>query len=367
MLKRLFSGGHPLVCLDVGANIGQSTRRICEEFASAHVLAVEPSPQAWGPLQATARAIGGCARIDVIPVAAGEKAGKATLHLTHDPQFASLLVPSEAGRVYHPEATLAAGQIEVPVVTLDALLRDRAIPRVDFLKIDVQGHELPVLRGAHALLSDPRLLAVNCEAQIVPEYDGASTFGPINSLLESHGFVLHQIHELWEHGEELQHSCLDALWIRTEALSWLRQCPKRAFPLAWGHMIDLAIARCERKRHTRVALYGAGEHTKEAVLSRRFDHVELCAVIDDDPRRQGSSIGLADGRSLPVVSQPTAVAMGVQAAVLSSNAYEHFLEQPASALKAQGVEVVRVYTEPGAWMEPDGPSVESLAHASAAA
>ncbi|MFZ0658613.1 MAG: FkbM family methyltransferase, partial [Candidatus Binataceae bacterium] len=42
--------------------------------------------------------------------------------------------------------------IRVPMVTLDSVFPDS---RVNLLKIDVEGYEEPVLRGAHALLGDP--------------------------------------------------------------------------------------------------------------------------------------------------------------------------------------------------------------------
>lgn len=349
MLRRLFSEGHPLVCLDVGANVGQSARRVCEEFVCARVIAVEPAPELQQELRGLAARMNGLSRIEVVAQAVSDGPGVATLHLTDDPQFASLLKPSEAGRAYHPTATRARGSVEVSVTTIDSLLADRGVARVDVLKIDVQGHELAALRGAKALLADPRLLAVNCEAQIVPEYEGASTFGAINGCLEAAGFVLHQIHELWEHGEEKQHSCLDALWIRREALGWLRKNPTDAYLHAWGAFMDRAIARCGERGASRVAIYGAGRHTREAVLGPGTGGVELVCVIDDDPRRQGSDLTLTNGRVLPVVSMTRAASMGVDGVVLSSNSHEEYLWQSAATLRERGLVVERVYSAPGAW------------------
>src|SRR6185369_426870 len=55
-------------------------------------------------------------------------------------------------------SSLAAGvdggeEIRVPVVTLDGYVERKGIERVDLLKVDVEGAELLVFRGAHRLLS----------------------------------------------------------------------------------------------------------------------------------------------------------------------------------------------------------------------
>jgi FkbM family methyltransferase len=52
------------------------------------------------------------------------------------------------------------GFIDVPVRTLDEILTDAGIPRVDFVSIDVEGHELEVLDGFDLALWRPRLILI---------------------------------------------------------------------------------------------------------------------------------------------------------------------------------------------------------------
>jgi FkbM family methyltransferase len=52
------------------------------------------------------------------------------------------------------------GTIEVPVRTLDEILNDAGLPRVDFISIDVEGHELEVLDGFDLARWHPRLILI---------------------------------------------------------------------------------------------------------------------------------------------------------------------------------------------------------------
>jgi FkbM family methyltransferase len=59
---------------------------------------------------------------------------------------------------------VAGGPVErAPMITLDGFAAGHGIERVDVLKLDVEGHELPALEGASALISDRRVGCVVCE------------------------------------------------------------------------------------------------------------------------------------------------------------------------------------------------------------
>lgn len=77
-------------------------------------------------------------------------------------KVSSLRFTARMGCVNHvlAEGEQAADSVEVPVTTMDALV-EADVPTL--IKIDVEGHELAVLRGAERTLADPRLLAVIME------------------------------------------------------------------------------------------------------------------------------------------------------------------------------------------------------------
>lgn len=72
----------------------------------------------------------------------------------------------------------------VSTSTLDSVLADT--PRVDFLKLDIQGFELPVLEHASAVLQ--RTNVIHCEVSFAPIYAQQALFSQVESLLRAAGF-----------------------------------------------------------------------------------------------------------------------------------------------------------------------------------
>jgi FkbM family methyltransferase len=70
--------------------------------------------------------------------------------------------------------------------TLDAVLDKQDVPHVDFLKLDIQGFELPALQHASAVLA--RTNVVHCEVSFAEIYQGQALFSEVETLLRGHGF-----------------------------------------------------------------------------------------------------------------------------------------------------------------------------------
>jgi hypothetical protein len=75
----------------------------------------------------------------------------------------SLLKPAWSSR---------ADTVTVSVATLDQFCEQHSIKRIDWLKIDTQGYDLHVLRGAKGLLTSGRIQLVSAEAIFNRMYDG---------------------------------------------------------------------------------------------------------------------------------------------------------------------------------------------------
>lgn len=133
--------------LDIGANVGSYTV-IAAGAIGARVVAVEPVPSTFADLE----------RNIVLNRLTGRVSMKCLGLSDHS---GSVRFTSDLDTVNH---ILAVGEegpsIEVPVTTLDELVGDD-VPVA--IKIDVEGHELSVLRGAARTLSAPALLAVVME------------------------------------------------------------------------------------------------------------------------------------------------------------------------------------------------------------
>jgi FkbM family methyltransferase len=137
----------PLV-IDVGANCGQYACMVHEEIHEARIIAFEPHPAAYAELL---RVPG----IQAINMAVGDEPGRLQLFdyaSAPGSQHASVLA-GVFEEIHHGATTT----VEVGCTTLDSFLGAAEIGRVDLLKIDVEGFELAVLKGAQWAIANGRI------------------------------------------------------------------------------------------------------------------------------------------------------------------------------------------------------------------
>jgi FkbM family methyltransferase len=182
----------------------------------------EGVPERWRALGAGATLVGfdadsdECARLNAAaistqeryePIALSDSEGTATLYLTADPQSASLYPPNLDAVRRHPELARHEphGTVTVATTTLDRWAESAHAAPIDILKIDVQGAELNVLRGAQASL--PAVRALELEVEFQPLYAGQPLFADVDIFLREHDFVLWRLRDLAHCG--LTHSRRD--------------------------------------------------------------------------------------------------------------------------------------------------------------
>jgi FkbM family methyltransferase len=143
-------------CFDVGANIGLTSIFMQGAQPGVEVVAFEPSPIAVDLLQRNVAASGLGRSIRIAPVAVTDHEG-----MVEFADMATFLAGSHIldTAVRHPSAAGIA-PIQVRSTTLDAYLAREAVGRLDLLKIDVEGHEEQVLRGAAETLARHRPLTI---------------------------------------------------------------------------------------------------------------------------------------------------------------------------------------------------------------
>lgn len=143
MLEKIADGlPEGALVVDVGANIGNHTMFLACA-AQADVVAVEPDPELVAALKESIEAAGVGDRVVVHEVAVGERPGRARLVGRDATNLGTQRVTED------PEGE----GIVVEVTTLDLLLGDRP---VHVMKIDVEGLEPQVLRGARRILEESR-------------------------------------------------------------------------------------------------------------------------------------------------------------------------------------------------------------------
>jgi len=133
------------IIFDVGANCGIFSALVALKLSESKVYAFEPSPELTPFLEMNCRQLG----IEILTKAIGEENGRKKLFVNLDSQQANSFV-LDAAAVLTEQNRLR--EIEVDCITLDSFARSRSIGKVDVLKIDVQGFEGCVLRGAKDLV-----------------------------------------------------------------------------------------------------------------------------------------------------------------------------------------------------------------------
>jgi FkbM family methyltransferase len=169
LLARLLGPGS--VFVDVGANVGYHSLLAAQ--LGAHVVAVEPVPWTLELLQANVWRHG--ADVEVVDAAASDAAG--TLRVAIDPAHRSGAQIGDQG-------------VEVRAAPLDELVPEGA---VDVLKVDVEGAEPQVLRGATAILERSPALAAIVEFRNGPHAGGEAP-ADVLAFYESLGFELCLLH-----------------------------------------------------------------------------------------------------------------------------------------------------------------------------
>lgn len=139
------SGG---TCVDVGANVGFYTLHFAKRVGPrGRVFAFEPDPRNALLLRRNLELNRFDSFVEVADAAVSDKDGRATLHRSDEAHSGWGSLAAHAGET---------SSVEVPTITLDSFLDARGIDRVDFLKADVEGSEIELLRGAERSLKKRR-------------------------------------------------------------------------------------------------------------------------------------------------------------------------------------------------------------------
>jgi len=198
----------PTVIYDIGANVGTWTCLAKSMFPAARIEAFEPLACHFTGFQQRTAPWPGDVRLHTCALGATE--GTAAMHVMDFSDASSLLPASAAGR---REFKIAPTGVQtVPVVPLDVLVAREKLPWPDLVKLDVQGFELEVLRGAEACLGRAR--AVLCEVSFQRFYVGQPLFSEVLLFLEKRGFALHAFGVGIGPGARLAQT--DALFVRRE-------------------------------------------------------------------------------------------------------------------------------------------------------
>jgi len=186
MTQRLVQSGafaeDPLVVVDVGARGG--VEWFWKVFGDGvRVVAFEPDPEECARLQAA-----GEKNVTYLPLALAAGRGTRTLHVGQYPATSSFYPndPAWCGRFDVGDVLRVQSEIELATTSLrDALAGKRA----DFLKLDVEGAELDVLRGADL----QPVLGLVTEVRFTEKMSGCPAFADLDNFCRAAGFDLYDL------------------------------------------------------------------------------------------------------------------------------------------------------------------------------
>ena len=167
-------GFRPSFCVDVGAYHGDWTNLCRSVFPDARVMMVEAQEAKKPILEEVVNRSRGLVQVEVALLGAEE--GRSV-------DFTQMETGSS---VFEEDSQCPRSKSIRTTRTLDGLLAAAESPQVDLLKLDVQGYELEVLRGARRVLT--QATAVLAEASLVPINSGCPLLAEVVSFMNEAGF-----------------------------------------------------------------------------------------------------------------------------------------------------------------------------------
>lgn len=190
-LKRIMQGQPIQTIVDAGANIGQTSLFLRRHFPKADLWAFEPFTPAFKTLTELSQPF---PRIHPLAYALGETEQTLQRPVRENSEL-NTLIDSDCRA---DETILGLETIEVK--RLDQVAEAHQWEGIDLLKMDVQGYELPLLKGAEQLLSQGRIKAIYSEISFEAENAECAYFETINQFLESRGFCFSGFYEVFRWG-----------------------------------------------------------------------------------------------------------------------------------------------------------------------
>jgi FkbM family methyltransferase len=194
--------------IDAGAHHGNCALALARILPGAQIHCFEPVPETYEILS---RRTAGFPTIVNHCAALGSCSQRAQLNVSKLDQASSILEMDGNHTRLWPSSEVAR-KIDVPLITVDQFLGTREVKGMIFLKMDVQGYEMEILKGAASSLE--RVSIVRFEASFKRLYQNSPLFSDVCSYLEHRGFRFAGIAtEILAQGEKLPVQA-DILYVR---------------------------------------------------------------------------------------------------------------------------------------------------------
>jgi FkbM family methyltransferase len=171
------------VFFDVGANDGETIRHARNRFRNCRITAFEPHPNTFLKLTENIRKY---RNVELMNLALGSEIADKTM-FEYDLSKLNSLLPNAQFAV---RFGTVPRQIHVRCMTVDSFCSERGVKQIDVLKIDTEGFDFEVLKGARSMLAQQAIKFISFEFNdIGPRRDTSSgALAPIDQLIRPHGY-----------------------------------------------------------------------------------------------------------------------------------------------------------------------------------
>ena len=183
-IKTAIRDQNEIVLFDVGANLGQTIKKMKLEFPFSKIYAFEPNRSCYKTLKDNFD----FKNLFVFNNAVGSENRKIKFNEYSWSALSSIL-----------KRAFGSAQIidnyDVDLISIDSFCKINNISKIDFLKTDTEGYELEVLIGASEMMDKNKIQFVYTEVFFKENFIGQASFGDIYNFLLTKNFELVKIYD----------------------------------------------------------------------------------------------------------------------------------------------------------------------------
>ena len=178
--------------VDCGANKGQTAIFYSKLFPNHFIHCLEANPEVIRKLTQKTKSVNN----KIYNLGVSDKDGFADLNVCIFEEVSTLKLPDKKSKYLNIKSVVLLSrpknlykQITIKTKKLDTLYFEKEITNIDILKIDVEGHEYSLLKGAHKTIKDLKPAVIQIEVHHDDQY--ANQSDSVISLLSDYGYIAH--------------------------------------------------------------------------------------------------------------------------------------------------------------------------------
>ena len=173
------------VIFDLGCHVGSTIEEINKIWPQAKVYGFEPFKDFANKCH---KRFLKNSQIEIYQIAISDRKGYSNLTTSN---YALSLHGNNLSTNYEGNC-----KTKVRTIKLDNFVDEKKINNIKLIKIDVEGHELAVLKGMKNLLSKQKVDVIVCEVMFIEHFKGQALFLELSKFLEKFGYIIFDIRQL---------------------------------------------------------------------------------------------------------------------------------------------------------------------------